>query len=107
MVYITDNKGINFLLNEQFVIERGYSYIEILNYLKSFQYYYRECYRRAETIEQEFISKNKTIKELENRIVYLENKVKEKEKETDYLYNKLNKNLSLWERIKGRIIIKY
>lgn len=106
MVYITENRGINFLLNEQFIIERGYSYIEILNYLKSFQYYYRECYRRAETIEQEFILKNKTIKDLENRIVYLENRIKDKENETEILYNKINKNLSFWERVKGRIIIK-
>ena len=96
---------LHFLINVEFDISRGYSYIELLSFLKTFQGYFRDCYRNKEYCEQELIFKNKTLLEIESRMIELEKKLIDKNKESETLYSKINRKLTIWERISGRIKI--
>jgi hypothetical protein len=94
---------INQLLNTKFESERGYSYPELLNFLNSFQIYYRDCYLKKESLEKEINIKNKTFNDLEYRITYLDNLLKDMEKANNIYLNKIQQKLSIWERITGKI----
>ena len=101
-----------FLITAEFSHERGYSYGELITYLKNFQTYYRDCYTKKEAFEKELNFKNKTFTFSGNRILELENiiaekdiTIKEKEKENEFLISVLCKKLTFWERITGKVKI--
>ncbi len=96
-----------FLINADFTIERGHSYGELLTFLKTFQTYYRECYIKKEQYEQELNFKNKTFEHLETKIIKVEKLLKEKEKENNFLISKVDRKLTFWERVTGKLNIKY
>ena len=102
-----DFSVVQFLINAEFTAQRGYSYGELLKYLIMFLAYYRDCYIKKDALEQELNFKNKTFSLLEHRIVELENIIKDKETQNEFLINKITRKLSLWERVKGKIKIKY
>ena len=98
---------LHFLMNTDFSYERGYSYGELINYLKTYQLYYRECYANKDKFEQELLFKNKTFDQSENRILNLEKLLKEKENDIGFLMSKISRKLTFWERVTGKIKIKY
>lgn len=93
------------LMNIEFNIERGYSYGELLQYLRNFQHYYRECYRHNEILEINNNNKDKTISDIETKIEKLESYIKDREMNIESLYSILNRKLTIWERITGKIKI--
>lgn len=99
--------SIHLLLNVDFSTERGFSYIELLNFLKTFQSYYRDMYLKAEFLEKDYSNKEKMLNELTEKINDVQNLLKEKEEENMYLYTKIVRKLSFWERLTGKIVIKY
>lgn len=102
-----DKSFFNYLLTNEFNINKGYSYTELIKFLNTFQYYYKENYEWKEKYRQELLLKNKTFEENNYKIRELENLLKEKEKENAYLYNKITRKLTFSERITGKITIKY
>ncbi len=98
---------LHFLINADFSPERGYSYGELLLFLKTFQSYYRDCYTKKEKIEQELNYKNTTFLQIENRIIDIEKLFKEKENQNIFLLSKIDRKLTFWERITGKIKLKY
>lgn len=101
----THEMMIHQLLNIDFKPERGYSYAELLNFLNTFQAYYRDCYVKKDNSEKDLIRKNKTFTDLENRIIYLEKLLKDKNIENNHLLNKITKKLTIWERLTGKVKI--
>lgn len=98
---------LHFLINAEFTVERGYSYGELLNFLKTFQVYYRECYIKRDQFEQELNYKNTTLVDESNRMLNAEKLLQEKIKENTFLFEKISRKLTFWERVTGRIKIKY
>ncbi len=98
---------LHFLMNAEFITERGYSYGELLNYLITFQTYYRECYTQKEHYEKELIHLNQTLEFVKDRIINSDKLLKEKEDENRFLITKIDRRLSFWERLTGKIKIKY
>jgi hypothetical protein len=98
---------LHFLINADFTPERGYSYGELITFLKTFQTYYRECYIKKDQYEQELKFKNKTFELVETKIINIEKLLKEKEKENNFLITKVDRKLTFWERITGKLNIKY
>lgn len=98
---------LHFLINADFSPERGHSYGEMINFLKTFQSYYRECYIKKDQFEQELNYKNKTFEQMEDKIINNEKILKEKDNEIYKLYTQLNRKLTFWERVTGKINIKY
>ena len=91
------------LLNNKFVVESGYSYSELLTFLKAFQSYYIDCCMINENYKKELLMLNKNNLELGKNMITLEQKNKNVEKENIILTSKISRKLSIWERISGRI----
>ncbi len=106
-----DNNSIrpiyDFLLTADFSEENKYQYWELLNFLKNFQYYYKECYVLMDNNRKELLHKNKSFEESEKRYLEITNLLKEKSDENSMLYQKMNRRLTFWERLTGKIKIKF
>ncbi len=98
-----NNMLIHQLLNNNYVAESGYSYSDLLFFLNKFQAYYKDCYINNQNLEKDLIYKNKLNNELEKRIDILEKELENFRKENIYYCTKINKKLSLWERLTGKI----
>lgn len=98
---------IYFLLNENFSVDKGYSYLELLSFLNIFKEYYRELYNSKNNKDNELMNyrDNNILMEIKlNEIMQL---LQEKTKENEMLYQKICRKLTLWERITGKIKIKF
>lgn len=94
-----------FLLNADFKKDYGYSYTELLRFLKAYQFYYKKIYQNNDWFKQELMQRDKVLAELNTKISKLEERLNSQDKHISVLTSYVNKKLSFWERITGKIKI--
>ena len=102
---IVDERKIkDFLLTNNFDISKGYSYNELLNFIKAYKGIFIACYDAKERYKREIIQKDKTKEDYDNRIKELTEQNKKLQNLNNILTNNISRKLTLKERLFGRFI---
>ncbi len=100
-----DKEKINYLLNIDFNNNSGYSYTELLDFLKCYRSYYRNVLENYEWFKSELNSRDEILKNLNYRVKDLEEKTRFQSMQITSLKSCLIRKLTFWERISGKVKI--
>jgi len=100
-----ERKILEFILNTNITVESGYSYIQLLDFLKYLKYFYKELLQNRELYIREISVLKKNNKKLDDSVKLIDAKLSKRNMEFDNLCAKITRKLSLKERFLGKIIL--
>ena len=97
-----ERKILDFLLSADFDVKKGYSYTELIKFLKAYKQFFIECYNAKENFRKELIQKDKTNGFYDNRIKELLEQIERYKSENEILTRMISRKLTFKERLLGK-----